>query len=163
MELKEKVELLEIELLETKKLLRTVGAVAEPVLKVSEPFISKTLESSVLDFSYDLAASEEPDALEEKMPWDGYVMSAVLNWPDGCNDLAGIRVEVDGKNMIPRNEQWVALNNVNRPLPLVRYVKKGRLIKVYFKNNDSANTHRLTVLVNIFNYFPETSELMRMI
>lgn len=162
MDLKEKVELLEIELLETKRILRLGGPVAEPVLKVTEPSIKTTRESSILDFSYNLDASEEPDALEEKMPWDGYVMYAVLDWPNGCDNLAGIRVEVDGKNMIPGNEQWIALNNVNRPLPLVRYVKKGRLIKVYFKNNDTANSHYLTVLVGIYNYFPE-DELMKVV
>ena len=157
MKLEEKVELLEMELLETKKLLR---AAAEPALKVSEPLISKTRESSVLDFSYNLSASEEPDALEEKMPWDGYVMSAIIDWPKNCLNLAGVRITVNDKRMVPRNEQWIALNNVAIPVPVVCYAKKGHIIRVNFKNNDTFNSHYLTVLVYIYNYFPDVGEIM---
>ena len=163
MKLEEKVELLEIELLETKKLLRAGGAIAEPLLEVSEPLIPKTRESSVLDFSYNLAASEEPDALEEKMPWDGYVMSAIIDWPDGCSNLAGARITINDKRMVPRNDQWVALNNVAIVVPVVRYAQKGHIIRVNLKNNDTTHSHYLTVLVSIYNYFPETGELMKVI
>lgn len=152
-----------MELLETKKLLRVGGAVSGSLLKVSAPHTPKTRESSVLDFSYDLAASEEPDALEEEMPWDGYVMSAIIDWPDGCSNLAGARITINDKRMVPRNDQWVALNNVAIVVPVIRYAKKDHLIRVNFKNNDTHNSHYLTVLVSIYNYFPEIGELMRVI
>lgn len=154
MELKEKVDLLERELLETKKLLRAGGAVAEPVLHVTEPFISKTRESGILNFSYELPSGEEKE-LEEKMPWNGWCISALIDWPKGCKNLAGARITIDGERIVPKNEQWVSLNGVTIAVPIVQKVKKDRLIKVDFKNNDLLKSHYLTVLVSIYNYFPE--------
>ena len=156
MKLEDKVELLEGELEEARRQV-TKGVAGELSELVRGWFVPPKLsrESSVLDFSRNLAASEDPDALEEKMPWDGYVMSAIINWPEGCKNLAGVRITIDGKRVAPKNEQWISLNGVTIRVPVVQKVRKGRLIKVKFKNNDILKTHYLTVLVGIYNYFPE--------
>ena len=111
------------------------------------------IEGGVLDFSYELDPDEET-TLEEKMPWNGYVMSAIINWPSGCSNLAGVRITVDDLRVVPRNAQWIALNDVTIEVPISRKIQKDRLIVVDMKNNDTTFTHYLTVLITVYNYFP---------
>ena len=135
------------------------GRVPEPpvvIPKVEPRIVIKPVfepEGGVLDFSYELAVGEE-NQLKEKMPWDGYVVDGSISYPDGCNDLVGVRITVDGKRLVPLNTQWMAYNNVVMPVTLLRRVKKDRLIVVDMKNNDTVNPHLITVSVNIYNYLP---------
>lgn len=113
-------------------------------------------KSAVFDFSYDVAASSS-HPLTEEMPWDGWIMSGILDWPGGCNNLVGIQITVDGERMIPYNTEWVSLNDTTIDLPIIRYVKKGRIIKVEIKNNDTANSHYVSVLTSVYNFYPKES------
>lgn len=130
------------------------GGIVPPVVEPAVAAVPQFKpEGGILDFSYELAVGEEKQ-LTEKMPWNGYVMSAIISWPSGCNNLAGIRITVDGLRVVPRNSQWIALDDVTIGVPIVRRVGKDRLIVVDMKNNDTAFTHYLTALVTVYNYFP---------
>ena len=110
-------------------------------------------ESCVLDLSCNVAPDSE-DATEATMPYEGWTSAAIIAWPAGCLNRVGVRIIVDGEQMIPRNTGWVALEDVTIDVAMIRRVQKNRLIEAEFKNNDIDNAHWISVLVAVSSVFP---------
>ena len=110
-------------------------------------------ESVILDLSCNVAAGSE-DKTSAEMPFDGWTSAAIIQWPSGCLNMVGVRIIVDGKQMIPRNTGWVALEDVTIDVAMIRRVQKNRLIEAEFKNNDIDNAHWISVLVAVSSIFP---------
>jgi hypothetical protein len=136
-----------------------MSTAVEAVAKTPELVIYPEQRAEILDFSYEIPALGEKE-LTEKMPWNGWVAGAIINWPDGCNNLVGVRITVDDERMIPKNTSWIALNNVTVSLPLIRRVRKDRLIKVNMKNNDDTYSHFITVMIGISYPSPYLPKLL---
>ena len=110
-------------------------------------------ESVILDLSCNVAAGSE-DKKSVEMPFDGWTSAAIIAWPAGCLNRVGVRIIVDGEQMIPRNTGWVALEDVTIDVAMIRRVQKNRLIEAEFKNNDIDNAHWISVLVAVSSVFP---------
>ena len=110
-------------------------------------------ESVILDLSCNVAADSE-DKTSAEMPFDGWTSAVIIAWPAGCLNRVGVRIIVDGKQMIPQNTGWIALEDVTIDVAMIRRVRKNRLIEAEFKNNDIDNPHWISVLVAVSSIFP---------
>jgi len=110
-------------------------------------------ESVILDLSCNVAAGSE-DKKSVEMPFDGWTSAAIIQWPSGCLNMVGVRIIVDGKQMIPQNTGWIALEDATIDVAMIRRVEKNRLIEAEFKNNDIDNAHWISVLVAVSSIFP---------
>ena len=110
-------------------------------------------ESVILDLSCNVAAGSE-DKKSVEMPFDGWTSAAIIQWPSGCLNMVGVRIIVDGKQMIPQNTGWIALEDATIDVAMIRRVQKNRLIEAEFKNNDIDNAHWISVLVAVSSIFP---------
>jgi len=110
-------------------------------------------ESVILDLSCNVAAGSE-DKKSVEMPFNGWTSAAIIQWPSGCLNMVGVRIIVDGKQMIPQNTGWIALEDATIDVAMIRRVEKNRLIEAEFKNNDIDNAHWISVLVAVSSIFP---------
>jgi len=110
-------------------------------------------ESVILDLSCNVAAGSE-DKKSVEMPFNGWTSAAIIQWPSGCLNMVGVRIIVDGKQMIPQNTGWIALEDATIDVAMIRRVQKNRLIEAEFKNNDIDNAHWISVLVAVSSIFP---------
>lgn len=110
-------------------------------------------ESVILDLSCNVAADSE-DKTSAEMPFDGWTSAAIIAWPAGCLNRVGVRIIVDGKQMIPQNTGWIALEDVTIDVAMIKRVRRNRLIEAEFKNNDIDNSHWISVLVAVSSIFP---------
>jgi len=117
------------------------------------PYIVRDAKSVILDLSCNVAADSE-DKTSVEMPFDGWTSAAIIAWPAGCLNRVGVRIIVDGKQMIPQNTGWIALEDVTIDVAMIRRVRKNRLIEAEFKNNDIDNAHWISVLVAVSSIFP---------
>lgn len=110
-------------------------------------------ESVILDLSCNVAADSE-DKTSAEIPFDGWTSAAIIAWPAGCLNRVGVRIIVDGKQMIPQNTGWIALEDVTIDVAMIKRVRRNRLIEAEFKNNDIDNSHWISVLVAVSSIFP---------
>ena len=74
--------------------------------------------------------------------------------------MVGVRIIVDGKQMIPQNTGWIALEDATIDVAMIRRVEKNRLIEAEFKNNDIDNAHWISVLVAVSSIFPAWARVL---
>ena len=116
-------------------------------------------ESCVLDLSCNVAPDSE-DATEATMPYEGWTSAAIIAWPAGCRNRVGVRIIVDGEQLFPRNAGWTALEDTTIGVTLLKKVRKDRIIRAEFKNNDIENSHWISVLVQVSALFPVWARLL---
>lgn len=87
--------------------------------------------------------------------FSGYIRSVLIHWPSGCNSLVEIAVGHRGARICPTEEgEYLALDDVTvifppSPFFFDEWVDGGDQIWVEMKNGDSANDHKISVVVFI--------------
>jgi len=86
--------------------------------------------------------------LMEYAPFSGYIKQVSLHYPDGCNALVDVRVGHGTKQFCP-NEGYLALNNATPIYRSSEWIKDREEIWVEMRNTDGANSHNITVVVQL--------------
>lgn len=97
------------------------------------------------------------DALEgvymtERCPLNGRITSVTVSFRAGCNQLVDVAFGVEGRHIIPE-AGYIALEDATPTFPTSEPVKMNDRLWAEMKNGDSANAHRITVLVTIIGIF----------
>ncbi len=82
---------------------------------------------------------------------NGIIRTIQISWPDGCNQLVGVAVWCGAKQLIPQSGTgYLALNDITT-LYTINFIKTVRSdqILVDMVNQDAANSHHITVVVDI--------------
>lgn len=112
-------------------------------------------ESWQYDFSQEIPANTQPaDNFEitEEIDGDGRITQIVVGWPDGTNQLVGVRVRrSSGEKLFPRNEgsDYVAMNDFSEDFRLNADVVDGEEIAVEAVNLDESTDHFVNVVLTV--------------
>lgn len=89
-------------------------------------------------------------ALEVAVPFDGYITEVLIHFPDGCNALVDVAVNVNDQRVIPdRATEFIALNDATPVFPSNFKVAAGDKIVVYINNYDGGFVHTISVIVTV--------------
>ncbi|GAI11874.1 unnamed protein product [marine sediment metagenome] len=92
--------------------------------------------------------------LEEAVPIDGRVISALFNFPDGCYDpatgnyLVSMAVGHGSKQICP-SADMLGLNNATPVFPVNQVVKANDILWAVMENADGLNPHGVSIIVTI--------------
>jgi len=88
--------------------------------------------------------------LEEDIPFDGYITAVLMHFPDGCNALVDVAVNVEHQRVIPEREnEFIALNDATPIFQCNFPVRAGNRIITYINNHDDTYPHAISVIVTI--------------
>ena len=90
--------------------------------------------------------------MTERCPFNGRITSVTMSFRAGCNQLVEVAFGVEGRHIIPE-ASYIALEDATPTFPTSEPVEMNNRLWVEMKNGDSANAHRITVLVTIIGTF----------
>lgn len=94
----------------------------------------------------------EPLVVERKLPFNCILSQVVIGWPNGANNLVGIKVRTgEGEKLFPRDpdSEFVAANGFTGTFPLRETLREGTELEAVLVNNDSSNSHFVNVIPTI--------------
>ena len=84
---------------------------------------------------------------EERIPVSGYIKEIITHFPPGCNSLIGIRIFLNGKQILPQ-VGVVALDGATERFAIIEQCKKGDWLRVDWENHDDTYSHTVSIIVN---------------
>lgn len=96
-------------------------------------------------------SDDDPVKSERKIPFDGNIVVYTVGWPDGAQNLVGVKLERDGTKLFPGNpdDEYIAANDFTTDFPLVAEVESGDIITSKFINNDATNAHFINAIATV--------------
>jgi hypothetical protein len=89
--------------------------------------------------------------LEYEITEDSWLTEGFMHFPDGCNALVYVRVQLGISGTIiqvtPIEDDYIALNDANFPFLIDRQMRKKDKIIVEIINYDSTNSHQISVII----------------
>jgi len=110
-------------------------------------------KSWVVDLSCEVQPNKQ-DFREERMPHEVWTSRTLVSFPLGCQNRVGLRLIFAGEQIFPKNTAWISLENTTQTFLLVKKIPKNRTIRAEFKNNDTKNSHWISVLVQVSTFEP---------
>lgn len=95
---------------------------------------------------------ESPNVIRREMPFDGRIVSIIVGWPNGANNLVGVQIRrSNGDVLFPANREddFIAANDFTAVLPLRKDIGIDEELQAVFANNDGTNDHFVNVILNV--------------
>jgi len=86
--------------------------------------------------------------IQEDAPIDGIITGVTAHFPPGANSLVGVKVSKENTQIVPQTGE-VRLDDATPVWDCWEAVEKGKTISTIINNYDSANSHKISVIVTI--------------
>lgn len=112
-------------------------------------------EAQQVEMSRDVPANtplDSPDVVKREMPFDGRIVSIVVGWSNGSNNLVGVQIRRGNGDVIfpaNREDDYVAANDFTAVLPLRKEISIDEELQAVYVNNDLTNSHFINLILNV--------------
>lgn len=154
-----------------RKLIDEMSTLAGPMERLNQTMsnmegpVAQTLprKKRTLDLTHLVPAESTDVTTVEEMPFDGYVGGVTIGWPDGADQMVGVRLEnaEGGEKYYPAgDDNYSAFNDLAKEFQITFPIHKGDEIQAVFVNNKTVD---VPMSINISAYkkfdFEDMSEI----